>query len=169
MSDEFSGKGGKPGWLPFDLLGHPVPPNKGMPGRPEHCATPENLEKAVLLYGMNKRDREVAAAIGVSIPTLKAKYFSSPALRAIRTNAYAFLEGELLARLNAQSIAGKTSATEKLMKRLDKAQLGEVVPVAKGPKKRKGVKEEEREAAWDAGRQDDGWGPLLHGGSQLPN
>lgn len=169
MSDEFSGKGGKPGWLPFDLLGHPVPSNKGQRGRPEHCATAENLEKAVLLYGMNKRDREVAAGLGISIPTLKAKYFSSPQLRAIRANAYAFLEGELLARLNAQSLAGKTSATEKLMKRLDKAQLGEVAPVKKRAVKRKGVKEEQQEAAWDAGREDDGWGPLLHGGSNLPN
>ncbi|WP_100867094.1 hypothetical protein [Novosphingobium kunmingense] len=112
-----------PGWLPFDLLGQPVPPNKGCKGRPQHVPTAENLEKAVLLYAQRKSDADVAAALGISIPTLKEHYFSTRELQAIRRNARAFVEGELLARLNRDSLAGKTGATEKLLKRLDKAGL----------------------------------------------
>lgn len=115
-----------PGWLPFDLLGQPVPRNKGERSRPEHAVTAENLEKAVLLYALRKKDAEVAAALGISIPTLKKHYFSSGDLQAIRRNARAFVEGELLARLNRDSLGGKTGATEKLLKRLDKAGLDAV-------------------------------------------
>lgn len=123
MGGENSGQGDGPGWLPFDLLGHPVPRNKGERSRPEHAVTTENLEKAVLLYALRKTDAEVAAGLGISIPTLKKHYFSNAELQSIRRNARAFVEGELLARLNRDSLAGKTGATEKLLKRLDKAGL----------------------------------------------
>lgn len=122
MGGKFGQEDG-PGWLPFDLLGEPVPANKGMKGRPQHAPSPENLAKAVLLYAMRKTDAEVAAALGITVPTLKAHYFSNSELRAIRRNARAFVEGELLARLNRDSLGGKTGATEKLLKRLDKAGL----------------------------------------------
>jgi len=115
-----------PGWLPFDLLGQPVPKNMGMKGRRQHAPSPENLEKAILLYGLRRSDAEVASALGLSIPTMKLHYFSSPDLQAIRRNARAFVEGELLARLNRDSLGGKTGATEKLLKRLDKAGLDAV-------------------------------------------
>lgn len=118
-----NGQDDGPGWLPFDLLGQPVPKNKGCKGRPQHVATAENLEKAVLLYAMRKTDAEVAAALGITVPTLKAHYFSRAELQSIRRNARAFVEGELLARLSRDSLAGKTGATEKLLKRLDKAGL----------------------------------------------
>ena len=171
MAGDVSGKDGMPQWLPFDLLGHPVPANKGQKSRPQHAPTAENLEKLVLLFGMGRSEAECAAAIGVSIPTMKKHYFSSPDLRRAKQHAGLVLEAELLQRLNQQSLDGKTSATEKLLKRLDKSRLGPT-PVAQArTKKRKGVKEERRDAAWDAGREDDGWGPLLHGesGKPLPN
>ena len=126
MGDVKNPNGAGPGWLPFDLLGAPVPANRGMKGRPQHAPSAENLEKAVLLYAHRKTDLEVAAAIGITIPTLKAHYFSSAELQAIRRNARMFVEGELLARLNRDSLNGKTGATEKLLKRLDKAGLSAV-------------------------------------------
>ncbi len=170
MTDEVSGKRGGPGWLPFDLLGHPVPPNKGERGRDQHVPTAENLEKLVLLFGMGRTEVDCAAAIGVSVPTMRKHYFSSPELKRAKRHAGLLLEAELLQRLNQQSIDGKTSATEKLLKRLDKSRLGPTPIAAPKSKTRKGVKEERRDAAWDAGREDSGWGPLLHGpGSILPN
>ena len=147
-------------WLPFDLLGHPVPANKGAKARPQHAPTAENLEKLVLLYGMGKSDAACASAIGVSIPTMKKYYFASPELQRVRRNAQLYLEGELLARLNRQSLDGNTSATEKLFKRLDKARLGEVAPAPAKPKRRKGLKDERREAAYEAGQNTD-WADLL--------
>lgn len=153
---------GRPGWLPFDLLGHPVPANKGAKARPMHAPTAENLEKAVLLYGMHKSDADVAAALGISIPTLKKHYFASPELQKIRRAAKAFVEGELIARLNEASKAGKVGATEKLLKRLDKAALGPSIDTkAPKAKKVKGVKEERRDRAFAAGLEDKGWSDLI--------
>ncbi|MED5546116.1 MAG: hypothetical protein VYD90_12775 [Pseudomonadota bacterium] len=171
MSDEVSGKGGAPAWLPFDLLGHPVPANKGAKARPQHAPSAENLEKIIILLGMGRSEADCAAAIGLSVPTMKKHYFSHAEVRKAKRHAGLVLEAELLARLNEQSLAGKTSATEKLLKRLDKARLGPVPTAQTRASKRKGVKEERRDAAYDAGRGDDGWGPLLHGeiGRTLPN
>lgn len=160
-----------PGWLPFDLLGHPVPRNKGKRGRPQHAPTAENLEKAILLYAADRSDADVAAAIGITIPTLKQHYFSSLELQRARRNARMIVEGELLARLNRLSLAGNVAATEKLLKRIDKLRLGPM-PLAVAPaRRRKGVKEERAEAAYTAGQADEDWGPLLHGetGGRLAN
>lgn len=170
VSDDVSGKGKRLGWLPFDLLGHPVSANKGEKARPQHAPSTENLEKIILLLGMGRSEADCAAAIGLSVPTMKKHYFSHPEVRLAKRHAALVVEGELLRRLNEQSLAGKTAATEKLLKRLDKAQLGPVPVKPTKVKKRKGVKEERREAAYDAGLSDDGWGPLLHGDSgALPN
>jgi hypothetical protein len=163
VSSDVSSKSGRSGWLPFDLLGHPVPPNKGERGRDQHVPTAENLEKLVLLFGMGRTEVDCAAAIGVSVPTMRKHYFSNPDLKRAKRHAGLRLEAELLQRLNQQSIDGKTSATEKLLKRLDKSRLGPAPVSPTKSTKRKGVKEERRDAAWDAGREDNGWGPLLHG------
>lgn len=161
MGDFSGGKAG-PGWLPFDLLGNPVPANKGCKARPQHAPTPENLEKIMLLYAAGKTDGECAAAIGITIPTMKRHYFSSPELQLVRRNAHLVVEAELLARLNAKSKEGSVSATEKLMKRIDKARLGPAVPVAKAKKAKLGKKEQQVEDARYAGLGDKGWGPLLN-------
>lgn len=163
MGGQKSAGEGRPGWLPFDLLGHPVPPNKGCRGKPQHVPTAENLEKAVLLYANKASDGDVAAALGISVPTLKLHYLSRSELRQIRRNAKAVVEAELLARLNEQSKAGNVGATEKLLKRMDKAQLGTVAPPpSKAKVKPKGAKAERQERAWAAGREDQSWGSLLH-------
>lgn len=148
--------------MPFDLLGHPVPANKGCKGRPQHAPTAENLEKIVLTYAMGGSDADAAAAIGVSIDTMKLHYFASPELQRLRRNARAITEAELLGRLNEQSKAGKVAATEKLLKRLDKARLGPVPVAQPKAKKAKGLKEQRAEAAKYAGVGDESWGSLLH-------
>jgi hypothetical protein len=169
LADNVSGKDGAAKWLPFDLLGHPVPANKGEKGRPQHAPSPEILEKIILLMGMGRSERDCAAAVGLSIDTMKRHYFVHPDVQRAKQHAGLVLEGELLLRLNKQSLDGKTSATEKLLKRLDKSRLGPAPVAPKKTAKVKGVKEERRDAAWDAGREDDGWGPLLHGETGLPN
>lgn len=151
-----------PGWLPFDLLGQPVPANKGCKGRPQHAPTAENLEKLILLYAAGKTDAECAASVGATIPTMKRHYFASAELRKVRQNAAVVVEGEMLSRLNAQSKAGNTSATEKLMKRIDKARLGPVL-VAPPKKKKLGKKEQRSAEAKYAGAGTEEWGGLLNG------
>ena len=161
MGAENLGDRSGPGWLPFDLLGQPVPPNKGCKGRPQHVPTAENLEKLILLYAAGHSDMDCAASIGVTIPTMKRHYFSSAELQQVRRNARMVVEGELLARLNAQSKAGNTGATDKLIKRIDKARLGPI-PTQPKPKKQKlGKKAQRVEDAKFAGAGDEEWGSLI--------
>ena len=156
------------GWFPTDLLGHPVPANKGAKARPQHAPTAENLEKAMLLYATGRTDAEVAAAIGITPPTLRRHYFSSPELKRLRRAARMVVEGKVLHALAKAVEQGKTAAIDKMLKRLDKAALGVVAPVVKAAKKAKGVKEQRREAAYDAGLGDKGWGDLI-GPDARPN
>lgn len=160
MADRVSDPPSLPAWPPFDLFAHPVPANKGRKGRPQHAPTPENLGKIIQLYAEGRTDAEVAAALLISIDTMKRHYFASEDLRRVRRNARLFMEGELLARLNQQSLAGKTSATEKLLKRIEKAALGPAPSVAKS-KKAKGLKETRIDQARHAGATDKGWGELI--------
>ncbi len=102
----------------------------------------------------------MARAHGMSVPTMNKYYFSTPEERRAKQSAIDLYECELLARYDAQSRAGKTSATDKLMKRLDKARLGTTVAPPK-VKKRKGLKEERQESAWTAGAEDSDWGVLI--------
>lgn len=60
----------------FDLLGDPIPPNRGKRGRPQHVPTKENGNKIMLLLAQGWTDIRIAAAIGITVPTLKRHYFS---------------------------------------------------------------------------------------------
>ena len=123
MTDDVSGG---LGWFPTDLLGHPVPANKGQRARPQHAPTAENLEKAILLYATGRTDKEVAAALGITTPTLRKHYFSSPELKRIRLSARMVVEGQALYALAKQVKEGKVAAIEKMLKLLDKSALGKV-------------------------------------------
>ena len=163
MGSDVSGKDGGPGWLPFDLLGYPVPANKGQRGRPRHAYDAEIFESLVRCFAMGWSEARVARAHGMSIPTMNLYYFSTRPEQVAKRSALDLYEAELLARLDAQSRAGKTAATDKLLKRFDKMRLGaqpNAAPVGKG-KKRKGLKEERKENAWTAGAGDSAWDELI--------
>lgn len=163
VGSDVSGKDDGPGWLPFDLLGHPVPANKGQRGRPRHAYDTEIYESLIRCFGLGWSEARVARAHGMSIPTMNAYYFSTREEQRAKRSALDLYEAELLARLDAQSRAGKTAATDKLLKRFDKARLG-ASPDAPAPtkaKKRKGLKQERRENAWAAGKGDSDWGDLI--------
>ena len=154
------------GWFPTDLLGHPVPANKGAKARPQHAPTAENLEIAMLLYAEGRTDADVAAAIGITPPTLRRHYFSSPELKRIRRSARMVVQGQLLLALAKAVAEGKVAAIDKMLKRMDKVALGVIGPVVKAAKK--GLKEKRVEEGRYAGAGDEEWGPLL-GTSGLPN
>lgn len=155
------------GWFPTDLLGHAVPANKGAKARPQHAPTAENLEIAMLMYATGRTDPEVASAIGLSVPTLRRHYFASTELRRLRRSARMVVEGQALLALAKAIEGGKVAAIDKMLKRLDKSALGVVAPVVKAAKKAKGLKEQRREAAYDAGLGDKAWGDLIGPGARV--
>ena len=114
------------GWFPHDLLGHPVPANKGAKGRPQHAPTAEKLEIAIGLYAEGHGDRDVAAALGISVPTLRAHYFSHPELKALRRKARMVVKGRMVHALFKAVEAGKVGAIDKVLKRLDRADQAEL-------------------------------------------
>lgn len=65
----------------LDLLGDPIPPNHGRRGRPQHVPTKESRNKIILLLAQGWTDARMAAAIGISLPTLKRHYFSELKVR----------------------------------------------------------------------------------------
>lgn len=130
----------------WDWLPHPVVRGAG---RPEHKPTVETTRRVVSLLALNHSAKEVALAIGVSVPTLRKQYFSDPRIRAARL----VLKGELLAALVKSAVdGGNVSANDKLWKRIEKAALKELGAEAahganRPPKARRLGKKEEADAA----------------------
>lgn len=59
----------------LDLLGDPIDPGHGQRGRPRHIPTDEIRCKIICFLIDGKRQPEIAALIGVSLPTLRLNYF----------------------------------------------------------------------------------------------
>lgn len=98
----------------------PQPRVKGR-GRPEHQATPEKAIRVISLLALGRSEKEVASAIGCSVPTMRKYYFSDPRIKAARL----VVEGDLMAKLAEEAGKGNVSAIKEFMKRLDKAALAQ--------------------------------------------
>lgn len=154
----------------LDLFGMAVCERRQGRGRPEHVWTMENSNKINLLFACGVDVKDVAAAIGITQPTLRKHYSSEVAGRRI---AALRLKGKQLARLNAMAEEGIVTAERTLMMMVEREQMknSSAAFADKAKPARKGLKEARRDAAWDAGKGDDDWGPLLHSesGKSLPN
>lgn len=128
-------------------------------GRPAHVPSIENHNKILLLAATGHGEEDCAAAIGVSVPTLRKHYFS-----AVKQFAAARLivRGEVLQRLAAEAADGNVAAMKELGKLLDRAAMpGGGARQAKGKAPKKGKKEEALDAARNMGAGDDSkWGFL---------
>lgn len=103
-----------------DLFGDPiVEPQEGR-GRPEHRWTLKNSNKVLLAFARGRTPKEVALAIGVSVPTLRKHYFSELEQRQA---AHLRFEATQLHRLNEAAKSGNVAAEKELMKAMEKARL----------------------------------------------
>lgn len=131
-----------------DLFGDPILPAQDGPGRPPHKWTLENSNKVLLAFASGRSVKDAAAAIGVSVPTLRQHYSSELAKRA---RADLRLEMTQLARLNKAAEEGNVAAEKELFKRMEKRALAglseRVADRAKPKKPVQGKKEQQREAA----------------------
>lgn len=138
-----------------DMFGNPVhftrPRGRG---RPAHVPTIENHNRILLLAATGRNEQECAAAIGVSLPTLRKHYFS-----AVQSfdRAKLVLQGERLAMLAEEAAKGNVAAIKELGKEIERGELrtlGErVKDRGKGDKPAKplGLKEQRKQAAQDVG------------------
>jgi hypothetical protein len=60
----------------FDLFGDPVPSNWGGRGRPQHIPTQQNRNRVSMLVALGWSNKRIAAALYVTLPTLRKHYFS---------------------------------------------------------------------------------------------
>jgi len=67
----------------FDLFGDPVPANWGGRGRPEHIPTQQNRNRVSMLVALGWSNPRIAAALYVTLPTLRKHYFSELKFRAV--------------------------------------------------------------------------------------
>ncbi len=101
----------------LDLFGDPVPPEHVGRGRPPHVVTDKNRQKVMLLLALERGEEDVAAAIGISPPTLRKHYFRE--LKA-RREARLRLDGALLGALASEAAAGNVAAVKELYKRVER-------------------------------------------------
>lgn len=104
----------------FDLLGDPIPEGFGKRGRPPHIATNQNRCKVMLLLAIGRKSGDIAAALGVTEPTLRKHYFRE--LKS-KEEARFRVEGVRLLKLYEQVEAGNVGAMKELGKALDRADL----------------------------------------------
>lgn len=146
----------------------PVHVRSGEPGRPEHMPTDANRQKIVLSLALGWTQLRIAAALGLTVKTLRKHY--SPQLAA-RTVALDRLKLERLTYLFSQVRAGNVGAIKemgKVIEAVEAATFG-MGPIAQQPAREMsepravlGKKEAARLAADGAGQGTD-WGDDLQG------
>lgn len=112
MGDEISGD--------VDLFGEPVIYRDTRAGRPEHARTLENASKVSLLFACGYAVKDVAAALGITQPTLRKHYFHELGQRRVAGLKMKALQ---LARLNAEADKGNVSAEKALFAIIEREQV----------------------------------------------
>lgn len=104
----------------FDLFGDPVPANWGERGRPEHVASQQNRNKVSMLVAFGWSNKRIAAALFITLPTLRKHYFSELKFRGVSRDR---LDAGLAMKLWEQVQGGNVSAIKEFGKLLDRNDL----------------------------------------------
>jgi hypothetical protein len=93
----------------LDLFGDPVPANWGGRGRPEHIPTQENRNRVSMLVALGWSNKRIAAALYVTLPTLRKHYFSELKYRDVARDR---LNANIATRLWALFMEGNVAAAK---------------------------------------------------------
>lgn len=91
----------------FDLFGDPVPSNWGQRGRPEHVASQQNRNRVSMLVAAGWSNPRIAAALFITVPTLRKHYFSELKFREVARDRIA---ANMLTKLWELFMAGSVAA-----------------------------------------------------------
>lgn len=141
----------------FDLLGDPIPEGFGKRGKPPHVVTDEKRKVVIQLAAFDYSVEEIAAALGITKPTLRKYYFFELKKK---DDARLIVKAKALAHLMEQVEAGNVSAISKYLDRLDKHErkvLAEQMASSKPEKK--GYVGKKQQAKDDAARQKGKYAP----------
>jgi len=137
----------------FDLFGDPVPANWGKRGRPEHVATQQNRNRVSMLVALGWGNERIAAALFITLPTLRKHYFSELKFRAVARDR---LTANLANKFWALFMEGNVAAGKEFRKLLEANDLmlyGQSAPPADEKAPKLGKKEQ---ALVDARKPDTG-------------
>ena len=114
-----------------DLFGDPIIHRDAKRGRPVHERTERNASKVSLLFALGHDVKDVAAALGITQPTLRKHYFSEVSQRdAMQLK----LKAEVLAQMFDQAKAGNVGAMKKLLEQAEKGELAALNAAVKNRK-----------------------------------
>jgi hypothetical protein len=137
----------------FDLFGDPVPANWGQRGRPEHIPTQQNRNCVSMLVALGWSNKRIAAALFVTLPTLRKHYFSELKYRDVARDR---LNANLATKLWSLFMEGNVAAGKEFRKFLEvndwmETAMGSQPPsTGKAPSERVGKKALDNRRAADA-------------------
>lgn len=98
----------------FNLFGEQLPDNYGERGRPQHVATDENRNVIMVMLAQKRSQKDIAAALDISVPTLRTHYSSILAKRgSARQRLVAWLDWALV-----EAALGGNVGAQKLCRRV---------------------------------------------------
>lgn len=100
----------------LDLFGDPVPANWGQRGRPEHIASQQNRNRVSMLVALGWSNQRIAAAMLITLPTLRKHYFSELRFRDVARDR---LNANLATKLWALFMDGNVAAGKEFRKFLE--------------------------------------------------
>jgi len=139
----------------FDLFGDAVPANWGQRGRPEHIPTQQNRNRVSMLVALGWSNKRIAAALFVTLPTLRKHYFSELKYRDVARDR---LNANLATKLWSLFMEGNVAAGKEFRKFLEvndrmelESAMGSPPPsTGKAPSERVGKKALDSRRAADA-------------------
>jgi hypothetical protein len=136
----------------FDLFDDPVPANWGQRGRPEHIPTQKNRNRVSMLVALGWSNKRIAAALFVTLPTLRKHYFSELKYREVARDR---LNANLATQLWSLFMDGNVAAGKEFRKLLEMNDRMEVERAMGSPppstrEERVGKKEIDKQRAADA-------------------
>ncbi len=144
----------------FDLFGDPVPANWGQRGRPEHVASQQNRNRVSLLVALGWGNARIAAALFITVPTLRKHYFSELKFRdTARDRLVAGIGMKLMEQVNAGNVAAMKEL-QKFVERNDLMLYGQAAPPKPKAKEDKPAKLGKKEAALIAAQQPNAETPM---------
>lgn len=120
----------------FDLFGDPVPDGRGGRGRPQHVPTKENRNRVNMLLALGWAGERIAAALRITLPTLRRHYFSELKYREVARDRLEMRRAEQLWKAAEGGNVGAMREFARFLERNDRVVSEHAMGAAPGKKEK---------------------------------
>lgn len=145
----------------FDLFGLPVLPPTERRGRPAHVPSNENRNRVNMLLSLGWSNERIAAALSITLPTLRKHYFSELKYRDVARDRLNMRRAELLWKQVEHGNVGAMKEFDRFLEKSDLMEFGQTSR-PRSETKPAPAKVGKKEAALAAAQQPDVASPLGH-------